>query len=321
MLRRNPKKPTHEEQAWKPAPEQQYVTPTIEASFFFPKIFLDYPASSSLCFFFLLPRSLRLAPSVFSSLSPRRSIVRWSSHFISLLPSLCVSVSLCLSLSVLCLACPLTVCLRSAFLVVFVAAVAAVAAVATDIAVGLWSLAVGGLWFVVGWCVVCCFFLLSSSLLFVVCCCWMVNYSKRISVVRSADISEFFQLIFVCQMCVFVSPPMKIDTFPRKNSETPNWFLIFLGKTHIPNNHGNRRGFPQQRQTLEIEEDLSVEPNLQRFRIFIFSVFRFSFFLHFFFSFVFFFFYYFLTFFHLFFFFYFSFYFFFFPVVREKFLL
>ena len=47
-------------------------------------------------------------------------------------------------------------------------------------------------------------------------CCLMINYSKRIIIVRGADLSEFVSLIFVSKMCVFVSRPMKIVTFLRK---------------------------------------------------------------------------------------------------------
>ena len=45
-------------------------------------------------------------------------------------------------------------------------------------------------------------------------------YSKRIIIVRWADLSDFFSSIFVGKMCVFVSRPMKIVTFLRKNGET-----------------------------------------------------------------------------------------------------
>ena len=58
-------------------------------------------------------------------------------------------------------------------------------------------------------------------------------YSKRIIIVRSADICEFFSLIFVGKMCVFVPRPMKIDTFLRKNVTPQNGLFIFLKKeTH-----------------------------------------------------------------------------------------
>ena len=60
----------------------------------------------------------------------------------------------------------------------------------------------------------------------------MVIFSKII-IVRWADLGDFFSLIFVCKMCDFVSRPMKIDTFLRKNDYTQNGLLIFLGKeTH-----------------------------------------------------------------------------------------
>ena len=52
-------------------------------------------------------------------------------------------------------------------------------------------------------------------------------YSKRIIIVRSADLSDFFSLIFVCKMCVFVSRPMKIVTFLRKNDYLPKRVVDF----------------------------------------------------------------------------------------------
>ena len=58
-------------------------------------------------------------------------------------------------------------------------------------------------------------------------------YSKRIIIVRWADLSDFFSFIFVGKMCVFVSRPMKIVTFLRKNDYPQNGLLIFFGKeTH-----------------------------------------------------------------------------------------
>ena len=70
-------------------------------------------------------------------------------------------------------------------------------------------------------------------------------YSKRIIIVRWADLSDFFSFIFVGKMCVFVSRPMKIVTFLRKNDYLPKRVVDFSsGKRHIPKqNHGNRRGF------------------------------------------------------------------------------
>ena len=58
-------------------------------------------------------------------------------------------------------------------------------------------------------------------------------YSFRIIIVRSADLSDF-SLIFVGEMCVFVSRPMKTCHFSsEKTITTQNWLLIFLcEKTH-----------------------------------------------------------------------------------------
>ena len=52
-------------------------------------------------------------------------------------------------------------------------------------------------------------------------------YSKRIIIVRWADLSDFFSLIFVGKMCVFVSRPMKIVTFLLKNDYTPKRVVDF----------------------------------------------------------------------------------------------
>ena len=43
---------------------------------------------------------------------------------------------------------------------------------------------------------------------------------KRIIIDKKADLSDFLSSIFVGKMCVFVSRPMKIDTFLRKNGDT-----------------------------------------------------------------------------------------------------
>ena len=72
------------------------------------------------------------------------------------------------------------------------------------------------------WLFVCCFVVLFCC--FVVCCCCVVvvewlYYSERIIIDEGADLSEFFSLIFVSKMCVFVSRPMKIVTFLRKNGD------------------------------------------------------------------------------------------------------
>ena len=72
----------------------------------------------------------------------------------------------------------------------------------------------------------------------------MVFYSKRIIIVRSADLSDFFSLIFVGKMCVFVSRPMNIVTFLRKNADHPKRVVDFpLEKDSPKQNHGNRQEF------------------------------------------------------------------------------
>ena len=87
-------------------------------------------------------------------------------------------------------------------------------------------------------------------------------YSKRIIIVRWADLSDFFSFIFVGKMCVFVSRPMKIVTFLRKNDYPPKRVVdfprerdTFRKKSWISSriltkkvttttvNTGNRRGF------------------------------------------------------------------------------
>ena len=55
----------------------------------------------------------------------------------------------------------------------------------------------------------------------------MVFYSKRIIIVRWADLSDFFSFIFVGKMCAFVSCPMKIVTFLRKNDYPPKRVVDF----------------------------------------------------------------------------------------------
>ena len=52
-------------------------------------------------------------------------------------------------------------------------------------------------------------------------------YSKRIIIVRWADLSDFFSSIFVGKMCIFVSHPMKIVTFLLKNDYTPKRVVDF----------------------------------------------------------------------------------------------
>ena len=99
-------------------------------------------------------------------------------------------------------------------------------------------------------------------LLLLLCVEWLY-YSRKIIIVRWADLSDFFSLIFVGKMCVFVSRPMKIVTFLRKNDYTPKRVVDFpLERDTFRNkimeivedfdekkvttttvNHGNRRGF------------------------------------------------------------------------------
>ena len=100
------------------------------------------------------------------------------------------------------------------------------------VVVGCWLLVVGcwllvvGCWLLVGWLVGC--WLLVDWLLVVgvVVVVWL-HYSKRIIIVRWADLSDFFSFIFVGKMCVFVSRPMKIVTFLRKNGYLPKRVVDF----------------------------------------------------------------------------------------------
>ena len=105
----------------------------------------------------------------------------------------------------------------------------------------------------------------------------MVNYSKRLIIVRGADLGDF-SLIFVGKMCVFVSRPMKIVTFLLKNGETPKRVVDFLLE------RGTFRN-----KILEIDEDFACEAKFLHFShcssFFIFFSF-FQFFLFFFISFV-----------------------------------
>ena len=58
-----------------------------------------------------------------------------------------------------------------------------------------------------------------------------------------------FSLIFVGKMCVFVSRPMNIVTFLRKNRETAKRVVEFPRErdTFRNKNHGNRRGFRRKK--------------------------------------------------------------------------
>ena len=56
-------------------------------------------------------------------------------------------------------------------------------------------------------------------LLLLLCCVEWLYYTKRIIIVRWADLSDvFFSSIFVGKKCIFVSRPMKINTFLWKKT-------------------------------------------------------------------------------------------------------
>ena len=118
-------------------------------------------------------------------------------------------------------------------------------------------------------------------------------YFKRIIIVRWADLSEFFSFIFVGKMCVFVSRPMKIVTFLRKNVYPPKRVVDFpLERDTIRN------------KIMEIVEDFdekSYNNNCKPWKslriLRVNPFFHFSFFFHHFFRFFFFFFHFFIFFF------------------------
>ena len=70
----------------------------------------------------------------------------------------------------------------------------------------------------------------------------MVYYSKRKILLEELTVS-ICSLIFVCKMRVFVSRPMKIITFPRKNGDLPKRVVDFPLERDTFRNPGNRRGF------------------------------------------------------------------------------
>ena len=103
---------------------------------------------------------------------------------------------------------------------------------------------------------------------------------------KGTDLSEFFSLILVCKMCVFVSPPMKIVTFLVKNADTAKRVVDFpLARDTFRN------------KIMEIVEDFACESKFLHFsfffhhvspffrffsHFFIFSIFSFFSFFHFF---------------------------------------
>ena len=56
----------------------------------------------------------------------------------------------------------------------------------------------------------------------------MVNFSKRIVIVRGADLGDLFSLIFVGKNVCFVSRPTKFFNFLRKNGDLPKRVVDFL---------------------------------------------------------------------------------------------
>ena len=54
---------------------------------------------------------------------------------------------------------------------------------------------------------------------------WLYFFKKKFE--KKADLSEFFSLMFVGKMCVFVSRPMKIVIFLRKNGDLPKRVVDF----------------------------------------------------------------------------------------------
>ena len=120
----------------------------------------------------------------------------------------------------------------------------------------------------------------------------MVFYSKRIIILRSADLSDFVSLIFVGKMCVFVSRPMKFVTFLRRNGDHPKRVVDFpLERDTFRNKimeiadefdekSSNNNGKP-----LKSSKILRVKPNFfifLDFSSFFFIFFRFFSFFHFF---------------------------------------
>ena len=72
----------------------------------------------------------------------------------------------------------------------------------------------------VGWRLLACKNGASPDCIIVVVVEWLY-YSKRIIIVRWADLSDFFVVDFRRKMCIFVSRPMKIVTFLRKKRLPP----------------------------------------------------------------------------------------------------
>ena len=133
-------------------------------------------------------------------------------------------------------------------------------------------------------CCVCCCVL---SCVVVVCCCVLLCvewffYSKRIIIDKRADLTDFFVDFFVGKMRVFVSRPMKIVTFLRKNADTPKRVVDFPLKRDTFRNKImeivedlDEKSYNNNGKPLEIVEDFACESIFLFFSFFHFSHFFF----------------------------------------------
>ena len=66
----------------------------------------------------------------------------------------------------------------------------------------------------------------------------LICFSKRISVVRGAELCEFVSSNFFGEMCVFVSRPVNIENchFSSENGDLPKLVVDFPLETRIPKN-------------------------------------------------------------------------------------
>ena len=59
---------------------------------------------------------------------------------------------------------------------------------------------------------------------------WLINL-KELPLLEEPTSAKTISSIFVGKMCVFVSRPIEIVTFPRRNDDHPNWIVDFsVGK-------------------------------------------------------------------------------------------
>ena len=121
----------------------------------------------------------------------------------------------------------------------------------------------------------------------------MVNYSERVLTVRRADLGQKMFVAFRRRKVCFVSRPIEIVTFPKRNGETPKWVVDFHWKhtfrkqimevvedvidtvTTTTANPGNRPGFCVRSQKPWKSSKIS------HFLFFSFSCFSFFFIFHF----------------------------------------